>query len=549
MADELLMRAAVLDMMSAPLDRIEAATVSLDAAISHLGKTALGTAAETEVLAASQDGLNRKLKTTQSFAERAQGKLQSLATNGLRDVMRWAERAAFGIAVLTAVTIAYGSHLAIQNEQFKIALVAMLGSAGAAEDLYYSLQKFAELTPFTFNGLKPLTQQLLGAGFAAEDVIPILRGLGDVVAGVGGSEATLARVVQNLQQIQAAGKLDGRQMRDFAMNGIPALEQLSKKLGMTKAQFQDMMGTAGGGRELFDRLGGGRGIAETLGSGRFAGLMDKQSRSVGGMLSNVKDAFQNGLAEGMEGLFPILKPKLEALQRNLAPWMARFGANFGKAFRAFGAGDRKQGGQLMAQAFGLSPAAGRVIEKVAGLIGDVIRALKENGPAIAKLVGTVLLDLTILALRVLPTVIRVLGSVARAMKPIVDIAFVIVNAIITVVQWIEKLYAKLMGLGSHLPGWVKSGIKSLSGGIVDFDYKVAKTPKSKDIGALPDYNTFTLAAPSATPSVSPTSTTSHSSLRIDKMEVNGATAMKPDEFTDTLDNWWSDKVASTRERG
>src|SRR6266571_1497474 len=70
-------------------------------------------------------------------------------------------------------------------EQSRVAFAGLLGSGQAADAMLRQLWNFAATTPFEFPELVQSTQQLLGMGFAARDVIPVLTAVGDAAAGVG----------------------------------------------------------------------------------------------------------------------------------------------------------------------------------------------------------------------------------------------------------------------------------------------------------------------------------------------------------------------------
>ena len=90
---------------------------------------------------------------------------------------------AFKAAGVAAV--GYGLKVASANEQAKISFTTMLGSAQKADVFLKQLQRFAATTPFEFPELQTAAQSLISAGIQANKVIPIMRTLGDVTAGMG----------------------------------------------------------------------------------------------------------------------------------------------------------------------------------------------------------------------------------------------------------------------------------------------------------------------------------------------------------------------------
>jgi len=172
--------------------------------------------------------------------------------------------------------------LAGDLEQAKIAFTTMLWSAEKADDLLRDLSKFAAKTPFELVGIRQNAKQLLAMGIASEDLLPTLKSLWDVSAGL---SVPLERLALNYWQVIAQGKLTGRELRDFTLAGVPILEQLWQQLGKTTTQIQDMISAWQISSDLvvqaFQEM--------SSGTGRFADLMWQQSETLQGKWSNLKD--------------------------------------------------------------------------------------------------------------------------------------------------------------------------------------------------------------------------------------------------------------------
>jgi tape measure domain-containing protein len=194
-------------------------------------------------------------------------------------------------SALTGLSIAFtavGAGIAVfakaggEFEQTKIAFETILGSAELAEKKLAELSEFARRTPFTLPGVERNAKQLLAVGIETDKLVPTLKTLGDVASGL---SVPLERIVLNFGQIKTQGKLTGRELRDFAIAGVPLIDELAKNLGVAKNEIASLVAT---GSISFDQVEKAF-ITLTSGSGRFADLMDKQSRSFFGILSNIKD--------------------------------------------------------------------------------------------------------------------------------------------------------------------------------------------------------------------------------------------------------------------
>jgi len=171
---------------------------------------------------------------------------------------------------------------AAEFEQADIAFTTILGSAELAQEKMEELFAFAAKTPFTIPGIQASAKQLLAVGITAEDLIPTLKALGDVSAGL---SVPLSRLALNFGQVKTQGKLTGRELRDFAVSGVPLTAILSKTLEKSRAEIAKMVSAGKIGfkdvENAFKQM--------TSGSGRFADLMIKQSKSFKGIMSNLED--------------------------------------------------------------------------------------------------------------------------------------------------------------------------------------------------------------------------------------------------------------------
>ena len=173
--------------------------------------------------------------------------------------------------------------MAADMEQNRIAFTTMLGSASAAESMLSDLAKFAEKTPFEFTGLVDSSKKLLAYGFTAQEIIPMMTSIGDAVAAFGGSADVLDRVTLAFGQMKAKGFVSGEEMRQLAEAGIPAWQMLANVIG------KDIPTTM---KLAEDKaLNANAAIAGMLSqmTEKYGGMMEKQSQTITGMLSNIKD--------------------------------------------------------------------------------------------------------------------------------------------------------------------------------------------------------------------------------------------------------------------
>lgn len=188
---------------------------------------------------------------------------------------------------VTAPLVALGKAMVDQVssiEQYKIAFDVMLGSVEKGSEMLQKITDFAIKTPFTLPEVAAASKQLLAFGISGEKIIPTLKSIGDVASGTG---TDLSRLILNFGQVATQGKLTGRELRDFSVAGVPLVAELAKNLGVAKDQIQGMVSSGQIGFPAVEQAF----TSMTSKGGRFFDLMDKQSKTLAGTLSNMKDDF------------------------------------------------------------------------------------------------------------------------------------------------------------------------------------------------------------------------------------------------------------------
>jgi len=195
-------------------------------------------------------------------------------------------------------------------EQTQIAFTTMLDSGEKAQAMLEELAQFAARTPFTLEGVEMSAKQLLAMSFEAEELIPVLKSVGDVASGLGMREEGLQRLIYNLGQVNTQTRLTGRELRDFVRAGVPLLGELAKNLEVTEAKVKDMISA---GEISADEVVKAFRTMSSEG-GKFANLMDKQARTTLGAFSNLKDQVTLLMREFGEVLLPVVNVLVGAMK-------------------------------------------------------------------------------------------------------------------------------------------------------------------------------------------------------------------------------------------
>lgn len=208
---------------------------------------------------------------------------------------------AVGIVAAAATgAIGYLLNEAGKQEQTNVAFETMIGNTELARKTLDELYSFAATTPFTIPGIEQSAKMLLGMGIEVNKLLPTMKALGDVSAGL---SVPMGRLALNFGQVKAQGKLTGRELRDFAIAGVPLLDELAKQLGKSKEEIQGMVSAGDIGFPEVEKAF----VSMSSEGGRFNNLMIKQSKTLHGLISNIKDVGIIFAREMGEELLPMAK--------------------------------------------------------------------------------------------------------------------------------------------------------------------------------------------------------------------------------------------------
>lgn len=192
---------------------------------------------------------------------------------------------------------------AAATEQYRVSFQTLSGSVEEGNKLFEKLIDFAKNTPFELPQLQDAAKSLTAFGFDTQGVMDTLQTLGDISAGVG--QEKLPQLVAALGKVRAAGRLTGETLQSFVDAGVPLLQTLADKSGVSTRQLQKNISE---GKISFQETQAAL-ESMTKQGGKFFGLMENQSKTTAGQLSNFKDTIGQ-LASNLGGL---LLPAVNAI--------------------------------------------------------------------------------------------------------------------------------------------------------------------------------------------------------------------------------------------
>jgi tape measure domain-containing protein len=241
---------------------------------------------------------SQQMKTLQRETKKAEQSTQKLGDTGATSFGKYARN--IGLASIALTAFYSLSKKAVNEfikfEQAEISFQTLTGSIEKGNELLADTIKLAAKTPFRQDEAITGAKRLLAYGIEANQVTEYLRQLGDIASGVGREK--LPNLILAFGQVKTATRLTGMELRQFTEAGVPLMDELAKVTGNTAAHIKDMVSR---GEIGFDKVA--TAIENMTGAGgRFNEMMEKQSKTVGGMLSTLQDNFDIILRKGASAL-------------------------------------------------------------------------------------------------------------------------------------------------------------------------------------------------------------------------------------------------------
>lgn len=306
---------------------------------------------------------------------------------------------------LTAPIIAVGV-MAIKTaadlETMQVSFESMLKSGDKAKKLMKDLIEFTAKTPFQLEGVGAAAKKLLAFGIQQENLLGTMKILGDIASG---ANVPLGDLAQAFGKAAAKGKLMTEELNQFAERGVPIIDVLAKKMGVSKQKIFDL---ASKGKISFRIL---RSALQSMTDkgGIFFDQMAKQSRTLTGLFSTLRDNVNLALAEIGQQLVKTfdLKTKVSDAIKKIQEITARI-----KKFVELNPGLAK----LIIKFIGITAVIGPLLVTLAVLIKSiaVINALLFANP-----IGLVVVGITALTAGVI-FLIDKFGGLKKIMTDITD---------------------------------------------------------------------------------------------------------------------------------
>lgn len=317
--------------------------------------------------------LNFDTKINESGFNQGLSKLGSLAKSGVAAVGKTLVGVTTALTAGAAAGVKYNASI----EQYQTSFEVMTGSAEKAEQVVQRLTKLGAETPFEMPQLAETTQLLMNYGFTADDAMDKMMMLGDISQG---SADKMTRIATAYGQMSSAGKVQLEDIKQMIEAGFNPLQEISQTTGESMESLYDRISK---GTISVDEITASmqRSTAE---GGKYFQSMEKQSQTVSGQLSTLKDNAMQLLGSLTSGIS-------EVLGGDILPAVNEMLGSLNDAFQTGGfQGFLDELGSAVLVLSGVTDAVGTLAEKLQGMSTEELASLGKTALTIGAAVPTIL---------------------------------------------------------------------------------------------------------------------------------------------------------------
>ena len=247
--------------------------------------------------------------------QRATGKFRQISQSAQQESNRMRD-ALMGVG--KAMGIAFSAQQAVQFVQklvsvrseiqaLEVSFRTLLGSQQASAELMRQMKEFAAATPLQLGDLAKGAQTMLGFNVDADEIMPMLKAIGDISMG---DAQKFQALTLAFSQMQSVGKLMGQDLLQVINAGFSPLAVMADKTGKSIGELKEQMAAGAISADMVKQAF----IDATSEGGKFHGMLSGQGDTVKGAIAQLSGAITdmfNGIGEQSEG---IIKGSVKSVQ-------------------------------------------------------------------------------------------------------------------------------------------------------------------------------------------------------------------------------------------
>lgn len=295
-------------------------------------------------------------------------KMQKLAKTGFKAI----GTAVGVVSTAMGAALANGVKFNSEIEQLQVSFEVMTGSADKAREVIQKLKKVGASTPYELKGLAKTTQLLMQYGFTADEAYEATINLGDIAQG---NAEKMESIALAFGQMSSLGKVTMQDIKQMINAGFNPLQAIAEMTGETMQQVNKRYEE---GKISVQEITKAMQYASSEG-GKFYKSMEKQSQTLAGQLSTLKDNFDSFTGTLAQGLSNTISGEILPSINNLLTGMEEAFSKDGITGLANALGKGVAG-----MATAISKEAPKFVNTSFEIIQSLVKGIQDNLPEIAK---------------------------------------------------------------------------------------------------------------------------------------------------------------------
>lgn len=275
----------------------------------------------------STNQVNRNLRNTQNESKMSFSAIKSIGA-AFSQIPVMASKA---MGLVTTITggafFKMGMDQNMYVENSTIAWTTLLKSSGKAANMVKQIQQFAANTQFDTEGVDSMAKYFYNAGYSGKQLFNELTKIADVSGAFNITADNAKELARQMSQVDQAGVAYTQDLDVLQNQGVPIFKAIAKEMGINVGAVRKMASNGKISADIYNKA------FDSI-AGHVKGASDKQSKTLTGMLSTLKDNLSMAAGQLIEPMFEQIKKAMPKLLTKIGDFTKGFkvgGLSFGLA--------------------------------------------------------------------------------------------------------------------------------------------------------------------------------------------------------------------------